>query len=88
MEIRHEPHDATYSCGCQLKFVCDEVTEKLDYTPGTFTVELHVRPILACPECETIAQVPMSAYVVGPEKLISHPSHQISDDLRPRILVG
>jgi transposase len=48
-EIRHEPHDVNCPCGCRLKFVRNEVTEKLDYTPGTFTVERHVRPFLACP---------------------------------------
>ena len=64
IEIRHEPHDASCTCGCQLKFVRDEVSEKLDYTPGTFTVERHVRPILACPQCETITQAPMPAYVI------------------------
>jgi hypothetical protein len=50
IEIRHEPHDSTCTCGCRLKFVRDEVSEKLDYTPGTFTVERHVRPIFACPQ--------------------------------------
>ena len=64
IEIRHEPHDATCACGCRLKFVRDEVSEKLDYTPGAFTVERHVRPILACPRCERIVQAPMPAYVI------------------------
>ncbi|MGS1117730.1 IS66 family transposase [Castellaniella sp. UC4442_H9] len=64
IEIRHEPHNATCTCGCQLKFVRDEVSEKLDYTPGAFTVERHVRPILACPRCERITQAPMPAYVI------------------------
>lgn len=64
VEIRHEPHSMNCTCGCQLKFVRDEVSEKLDYTPGTFTVERHVRPILACPQCETITQAPMPAYVI------------------------
>lgn len=63
-EIRHEPHDDSCTCGCKLKFVRDDITEKLDYTPGTFTVERHVRPILACPRCETITQAPMPAYVI------------------------
>jgi transposase len=63
-EIRHEPHDDSCTCGCKLKFVRDDITEKLDYTPGTFTVERHVRPILACPRCETISQAPMPAYVI------------------------
>ncbi|WP_322995375.1 IS66 family transposase [Castellaniella sp.] len=64
IEVRHEPHDLSCTCGCQLKFVRDEISEKLDYTPGTFTVERHVRPILACPDCETITQAPMPAYVI------------------------
>ncbi len=64
IEIRHEPHSMNCTCGCQLKFVRDEVSEKRDYTPGTFTVERHVRPILACPQCETIIQAPMPAYVI------------------------
>lgn len=71
-EIRHEPHDSTCACGCRLKFVRDEITEKLDYTPGTFTVERHVRPILACPQCETITQAPMPAYVI--DKGLATPS--------------
>lgn len=64
VEVRHEPHDMSCTCGCQMKFVRDEVSEKLDYTPGTFTVERHVRPILACPRCETIRQAPMPAYAI------------------------
>ncbi len=50
IEIRHEPHDENCPCGCRLTFVRDEISEKLDYTPGTFTVERHVLPILACPK--------------------------------------
>ncbi|QOJ09416.1 MAG: IS66 family transposase zinc-finger binding domain-containing protein [Nitrosomonas sp. H1_AOB3] len=50
IEIRHEPHDENCPCGCRLTFVRNEISEKLDYTPGTFTVERHARPILACPK--------------------------------------
>lgn len=64
VEIRHAPHDAHCTCGCQLKLVRDEISEKLDYTPGTFTVERHIRPIMACPQCETITQAAMPAYVI------------------------
>lgn len=64
VEIRHEPHDEHCTCGCQLKLVRDEVSEKLDYTPGSFTVERHIRPIMACPKCETITQTAMPAYVI------------------------
>ena len=64
IEIRHEVHERNCSCGCQLKLVREEVSEKLDYTPGVFTVERHIRPILACPRCETITQAAMPAYVI------------------------
>ncbi|EGH34799.1 transposase component, partial [Pseudomonas syringae pv. japonica str. M301072] len=30
-------------CGCALKRIGEDVSEKLDYTPGVFTVECHVR---------------------------------------------
>ena len=64
VDVRHEPHAANCTCGCQLQLVREEVTEKLDYTPGTFTVERHIRPILACPKCERITQAAMPAYVI------------------------
>jgi transposase len=64
VDIRHEPESATCACGCRMTLVREEATEKLDYAPGTFTVERHVRPILACPKCETLAQAAMPAYVI------------------------
>ncbi len=33
----------TPGCGCQLKRIGEDVSEKLDYTPGVFTVERHIR---------------------------------------------
>ncbi len=38
--------------------------EKLDYTPGVFTVEQHVRGKWACRECETLTQAPVPAQVI------------------------
>lgn len=34
-----------YACGCQLQRIGEDVSEKLDYTPGVFTVEQHVRAL-------------------------------------------
>jgi hypothetical protein len=34
-EVHHEPQTTTYSCGCALKRIGEDVAEKLDYTPGT-----------------------------------------------------
>jgi transposase len=41
--IRHEPENTQCACGCQLQRIGEDVSEKLDYTPGVFTVEQHVR---------------------------------------------
>ena len=50
-EIRHEPDATTCTCGCQMKRIGEDVAEKLDYTPGIFTVERHVRGKWACRCC-------------------------------------
>ena len=62
--IKHEPDNTQCPCGCQLKRIGEDVSEKLDYTPGTFTVERHVRGKWACPDCETIKQAPVPAQVI------------------------
>lgn len=62
--IEHEPDDTTCRCGCQLKRIGEEISEKLDYTPGTFTVERHVRGKWVCSDCETIIQAPVPAQVI------------------------
>jgi transposase len=63
-EVRHEPETTTCSCGCALKRIGEDVAEKLDYTPGTFTVERHVRGKWACTKCQTLVQAPAPAHVV------------------------
>jgi transposase len=47
-----------------LKRIGEDVSEKLDYTPGTFTVERHVRGKWACVRCETLIQAPVPACVI------------------------
>ena len=63
-EIRHEPECTTCSCGCQLKRIGEDVAEKLDYVPGVFTVERHVRSKWVCAQCETLIQAPVAAHVI------------------------
>lgn len=41
--IHHEPDNTQCACGCPLKRIGEDVSEKLDYTPGVFTVERHIR---------------------------------------------
>ena len=63
-EIHHEPESTTCACGCQMKRIGEDVAEKLDYTPGTFTVERHIRGKWACAPCETLIQAPVPAHVI------------------------
>ena len=62
--IRHEPENTQCACGCQLQRIGEDVSEKLDYTPGVFTVEQHVRGKWACRQCETLIQSPVPAQVI------------------------
>lgn len=63
-EIRHEPDSTTCSCGCQMRRIGEDVAEKLDYTPGVFTVERHIRGKWACSACETLVQAPVPAHII------------------------
>jgi transposase len=63
-EIRHEPHSTTCACGCQLERIGQDVAEKLDYQPGVFTVERHIRGKWVCAQCETLIQAPVPAHVI------------------------
>jgi transposase len=58
-EVRHEPEATTCSCGCALQRIGEEVSEKLDYSPGVFRVERHIRGKWVCRTCETVQQAPM-----------------------------
>ncbi|WP_240454253.1 IS66 family transposase zinc-finger binding domain-containing protein [Halomonas sp. NO4] len=35
-EIRHDPESEHCPCGCQLRRIGEDISEKLDYTPGVF----------------------------------------------------
>ena len=60
----HEPDSTTCQCGCQMKRIGEDVAEKLDYVPGVFSVERHVRGKWACSQCETIVQAPVDAHII------------------------
>ncbi len=62
--IHHEPDNTHCQCGCALKRIGEDVSEKLDYTPGVFTVERHVRGKWVCDDCETLIQAPVPAQVI------------------------
>ena len=63
-EIRHEPEDTACGCGQAMKRIGQDVAEKLDYQPGVFTVERHVRGKWVCSCCQTLVQAPVAAHVI------------------------
>ena len=44
------------ACGLALREIGQDVSEVLDYEPGSFHVVRHVRPKLACSGCKDILQ--------------------------------
>ena len=67
IEQHHEPESSTCTtagCGCALKRIGEDVSEKLDYTPGLFTVERHIRGKWTCIECQTLIQAPVPAQII------------------------
>jgi transposase len=62
--LHHEPENTTCACGCALKRFGEDISEKLDYTPGVFTVERHIRGKWACAKCQSLVQAPVPAQVV------------------------
>jgi hypothetical protein len=78
-EIHHEPDHTACHCGCQLTRIGEEVSEKLDYTPGVFTVERHIRGKWVCNTCETLIQAPMEllsnlVYGIRPRSCLIDPA--------------
>ena len=66
-EVRHEPDSTTCQtpgCGCEMKRIGEDVAQRLDYTPGVFTVERPVRGKWACLHCQTLTQAPVPAQVI------------------------
>jgi transposase len=56
--VAHAAPCACPTCGDALRLLGEDVTEVLDYVPGSFRVIRHVRPKFSCRSCEMIAQAP------------------------------
>jgi len=63
-EIRHEPDETQCGCGCSLERIGEDVSEKLDYTPGMFEVERHIRGKWVCRSCERLVQAPVPPHII------------------------
>jgi transposase len=64
VERHHEPASTTCGCGCAMTRIGEDVAEKLDYQPGVFTVERHIRGKWACAHCKTLVQAPVVPAVI------------------------
>ena len=64
VEFQHEPEDTQCTCGCALERFGEDVSEKLDYTPGVFQVHRHVRGKWVCRRCEKLIQAPVPPQVI------------------------
>ena len=63
-EVHHEPESTTCACGCALQRIGQDVAERLDYVPGVFKVERHIRGKWACAGCQTLMQAPVPAQMI------------------------
>jgi len=64
VQRHHEPESTTCGCDCQIKRIGEDVSERLDYTPGVLTVERHIRGKWACTQCQTLTQAPVPAQII------------------------
>jgi transposase len=64
-EIHHEPQDTTCGCGTPMQRIGEDVAEKLDYQPGVFTVQRHIRGKWVCACCEKLVQAPVVPHVIN-----------------------
>lgn len=49
------------ACGTGLQQIGQDVSEVLDYEPGSFKVIRHIRPKFACTQCHTVTQAPAAS---------------------------
>jgi transposase len=63
-DVPHEPEHTRCGCGCSLERIGEDISEKLDYTPGVFTVERHIRGKWVCRSCETLIQAPVPPHII------------------------
>ena len=64
VDIAHEPASTTCGCGNPLSRISQDVSERLDYVPGVFRVERHIRGVWACKCCAHLRQEAMPAQII------------------------
>ncbi len=57
-QIHTPAEEACPACGAELRHLGDDVSEQLEFVPGSFRVIRHTRPKMTCTCCDCILQVP------------------------------
>uniref|UniRef100_UPI0009A9F40B IS66 family transposase n=1 Tax=Salmonella enterica TaxID=28901 RepID=UPI0009A9F40B len=64
-EVRHDlAGDHCPDCGGELRFIRDEVSERLEYVPARFIVHRHIRPQYSCAACQTVHGADLPAQII------------------------
>jgi transposase len=50
--------EACPSCGAELRYLGDDISEQLEFMPASFRVIRHIRPKMTCTCCDCIVQAP------------------------------
>ncbi len=69
IDIAHEPAETDCQCGQPMSRISQDISERLDFVPGTFRVERHIRGVWACKCCQKLGtgqlrQEPMPAQII------------------------
>ena len=63
-QVLQPESDCCPDCGHGLRFLRDEVSERLEYVPASFIVHRHVRPQYSCDICQTVHAVALPAQII------------------------
>ena len=92
VDIAHEPQSTTCGCGAPLSRISQDVSERLDYVPGSFRVERHIRGVWACKCCEHLRQEAMPAQIIDAgiptARLLAQALNLAPAFLQPRFNLG
>ena len=76
LRIEHEPASTQCSCGCTLRRIGEDISEKLNFRPAQFYKEQHIRGKWVCDQCDILTQQAMPAHVIdkgiASAELLSH----------------
>lgn len=53
-----------HACGSALTRIGEDVSEKLDYQPGSLSVERHIRGKWCCRDCDSLVQAPRAPHII------------------------